>query len=288
MSSTKLLGFSRMQCMESFIELISKVPNVIWSAVIASFLTFLGVLWTNKGNEKRQTALLEHEKKKYQSEQKLALKKEVFLNVARSFADVLGIIPKLMNLDFTQKEIEIQMSDHSGIVAKSYLAAKEESVAAILNYSAETAEVFIKLMQERAVALDHKKAIEIYQATIDSAKKEKDRIISMMKELNLQGHNNQATFDYLNKSYEIQEGIINRSTVSLEEQNSTLQPLHMTFAKKCLSEHSRLLSLLPPMTIALRGELENDQNSQTFVDALNDNIQRMNVAFDSIFESKEA
>jgi hypothetical protein len=274
--------------MESFIELISKVPNVIWSAVIASFLTFLGVLWTNKGNEKRQTALLEHEKQKYQSEQKLALKKEVFLNVARSFADVLGIIPKLMNLDFTQKEIEIQMSDHSGIVAKSYLAAKEESVVAILNYSAETAEVFIKLMQERAVALDHKKAIEIYQATIDSAKKEKDRIISMMKELNLQGHNNQATFDYLNKSYEIQEGIINRSTVSLEEQKSILQPLHMTFAKKCLSEHSRLLSLLPPMTIALRGELENDQNSQKFVDALNDNIQRMNVAFDSIFESKEA
>jgi hypothetical protein len=274
--------------MESFIELISKVPNVIWSAVIASLLTFLGVLWTNKGNEKRQAALLEHEKQKYQSEQKLALKKEVFLNVARSFADVLGIIPKLMNLDFTQKEIEIQMSDHSGIVAKSYLAAKEESVAAILNYSAETAEVFIKLMKERAVALDYKKAVEIYQSTINSARKEKDRIISMMKELNLQGHNNQATFDYLNKSYEIQEGIINRSTVSLEEQKSILQPSHMIFAKKCLSEHSRLLSLLPPMTIALRGELENDHNSQTFIDALNDNIQRMNVAFDSIFENKEA
>lgn len=273
--------------MEFFIELISKVPNVIWSAVIASFLTFIGVLWTNKGNEKRQAALLEHEKQKYKSEQKLALKKEVFLNVASSFADVLGIIPKLMNLDFTQKEIEIRMSDHSGIVAKSYLAAKEESVAAILNYSAETAEVFIQLMKERAVALNHKQATEIYQATIDSAKNEKDRIISIMKELNLQGHNNQATFDYLNKSYEIQESIVNKSTVSLGEQESILQLLHITFAKKCISEHSRLLSLLPPMTIALRGELENDQNSQTFVDALNDNIERMNVAFDSIFEKKK-
>ena len=62
----------------------------------------------------------------------------------------------------------------------------------------------------------------------------------------------------------------------------------MDFAKKCMNEHSRLLSLLPPMTIALRAELENDQNSQTFVDALNDNIKRMNVAFDSLFESEEA
>ena len=174
------------------------------------------------------------------------------------------------------------MADHSGIVAKSYLAAREDSVAAILNYSAETAEVFIKLMKERAVVLDHKKAIEIYQSTIDSANNEKDRIISIMKELNLQGHNNQATFDYLNKSYETQESIVNRSTASLDEQESILQPLYMDFAKKCISEHSRLLSLLPPMTIALRAELENDQNSQTFVDALNDNIKRMNVAFDSL------
>lgn len=277
-----------MQYIESIIELMSKVPNVFWSAVIASCLTFLGVLWTNRGNEKRQAALLEHEKQKYQSEQRLALKKEVFLNVARSFADVLGIVHKLINLDFTQKDIETKIADHSGIVAKSYLAAKERTVAAILNYSAETAEVFIKLMKERAVVLDHKNAIEIYQSTIDSANNEKDRIISIMKELNLQGHNNQATFDYLNKSYEIQASIVNRSKASLEEEESKMQPLYMDFAKKCMSEHSRLLSLLPPMTIALRAELENDQDSQTFIDALNDNIERMNIAFDSFFESEEA
>jgi hypothetical protein len=31
----------------------------------------------------------------------------VFLDVAKSFADVLGIIPKLTNLEFTQKDIEM-------------------------------------------------------------------------------------------------------------------------------------------------------------------------------------
>ena len=64
--------------MEILIGWISQVPNVIWSAIIASFLTFLGVLWTNKGNEKRQIALLEHEKEKFQAEQKIALKKRCF------------------------------------------------------------------------------------------------------------------------------------------------------------------------------------------------------------------
>jgi len=271
-------------------EFITKlaIPPVIWSGVIGSLigscLTILGVFLTNRAHEKRQAALLDHEKQKYKSEQKLAFKKEVFLNVAKSFADVLGVISKLTNLDFTQKEIEAQVSDHSGIVAKAYLAAKEDSVAAILSYSADTAEALIKLMSERAIILDHKKAIEIYQSTIDSATNEKNRIIAMMAELNLQGIKNQATFEYLNKSYEAQENTLTQSITSAVEEKLIMQPLYLSFAKKCIQEHSRLLSLLPPMVTALRGELENDQNPQIFIDALNKNIERMNVAFAKLFE----
>jgi len=270
--------------MEIIICWISKVPNVVWSAVIASLLTFSGVLWTNKGTEKRQAALLEHEKQKFQSEQKLALKKEVFLNVASSFANVLGVIPKLMNLEFTQKEIESQIENHGGIVAKSYLAAREESVAEILKYSSETGEVFISLFKDRTIVLDHNKAIEIYQSTINAANEEKNRIVSIMKEYNLQGRNDPAAFDYLNTSYEAQEKIVQQNTERKEEQVAILKPLHIEFAKKCISEHGRLLSLLPPMTIALRNELDNDGNSQVFIDALNESIERMKIAFNGLFE----
>jgi len=271
--------------MDLLIFWFAKVPNVVWSAIIASLLTFSGVLWTNKGNERRQNALLEHEKLKFQSEQKLALKKEVFLNVASSFADVLGIIPKLTNLDFSQKEIESRMENHSGIVAKSYLAAKETSVAEIFNYSAETAEVFIDLMKDRAVLLDHKKAIEIYQSTIDRATGEKERIVSIMKEFNIQGREDPATFDYLKKSYEIQESTVIKNTEYKKEEESIIEPLHGEFARKCMGEHGRLLSLISPMTIALRSELDNDNDSEIFINSLNDNILRMNAAFENLLTS---
>lgn len=48
--------------MELLIIWIAKVPNVIWSAVIASCLTIFGVFLTNRGNERRQEAVLEYEK----------------------------------------------------------------------------------------------------------------------------------------------------------------------------------------------------------------------------------
>jgi hypothetical protein len=74
-----------------------------------------------------------------------------------------------------------------------------------LNYSAETDEVFIKLIKERGVVLAHQKTIEIYQSTINSAENEKDRIIFRIKKLNHQSHNNQSTLDNLNKKYDKQE-----------------------------------------------------------------------------------
>lgn len=274
--------------MEVLMCWLSSVPNVIWSAIIASCLTFFGVFLTNRGNEKRQTLLLEYEKEKFQAEQKLALKKEVFLSMASSFADVLSVVPKLMNLDITQKDIDSKLEDHSGKVAKSYLVAKEESVAKILNYSADTAESLLGLVTDRAVLLDHKEAISIYQGTIDSANNEKNRILAMMKEFNLQGRNDQATFDYLNKSYEVQDEIAEKNQESLNEQSNTLKELHLKFMKRCIKEHGLLLSKLPNMTIALRNELDNNDNSAIFIEALDANIERMNAAFDGLFKENEA
>ena len=261
---------------------ISKVPNVVWSAVIASFLTFLGVLWTNKGNEKRQLALLAHEERKLKSEQKISLKRDVFLEVAGSFANVLAIIPKLINLNITDKDIEAQMGNHSAIVAKTYLSADENTVAEILKYSADIAEAYLGLIKPRAVLLDHKTAIEIYQETIDGANAEKNRIISIMKELNLQGRNDEGTFNYLNTSYETQDKIIEESIQNQDEQKDILQELHKEYAHNCISEHGRLLLLLPAMTVALRQELENDGDSQVFIDAINESVQRMKVSFEQL------
>ncbi|RUO65404.1 hypothetical protein SAMN06297229_1193 [Pseudidiomarina planktonica] len=268
--------------MDSIFYGISNIPNVVWSAVIASLLTFLGVLWTNKGNERRQAALLAHEEIRLKAEQKLSLKKDVFLALAGSFANVLGIIPNLMNLNVTGKDINEQIGDHSAIVARTYLSARESTVAEILKYSSAVAETYLSLLRPRDALLDHKRAIEIYQETIDQANEEKDRIISIMKEFNLQGRQEEAMFNYLNESYENQEKIIEESYASQNEQQGILKGLHREYCQRCISEHGRLLLLLPPVTIALRKELENDDDSQVFINAINESVQRMKLSFEQL------
>jgi hypothetical protein len=46
---------------------------------------------------------------------------------------------------------------------------------------------------QKLILAFHQKTIEIYQSTINSAENEKDRIISRIKELNHQSHNNQSS-----------------------------------------------------------------------------------------------
>ena len=264
--------------------LITKVPNVVWSGVIASFLTFLGVLWTNKGHEKRQVTLLDHETEKYKADQKLSLKKEVFLEVANSFGNVLTIIPKLSDLEFSQKDIEQRLSGHAGIVAKSYLVAEESSVEEIIRFSGDMAEVLLELIPVRNSLLSHKLASEIYQKTIDTAREEKRQISLIMRDFNLKGEVDPATAEYLRGHYRLQDEIIDTNSKSKAKQLKILGPESLRFSKKCIAEQSKLSALVAPMTIALRNELENNGDSQVFTNALNQSISRMDIAFKKLYE----
>jgi hypothetical protein len=82
-------------------------------------------------------------------------------------------------------------------------------------------------MKEREVVLGHQKTIEIYQSTINSAENEKDRIISRIKELNHQSHNNQSTLDNLNEKYDVQESIKYNTRNRLEKQESTFESSYL-------------------------------------------------------------
>lgn len=258
---------------------MAKVPDVIWSAVIASFLTFLGVLWANRGNAQRQRDLLEHEKEKYKYEQSIALKKEVFLEAAASFSRVLAIFPRLVDLTVSEKEYSQTIAEHGPAVSKTYLVAKEETVSKLLEFSNDVSETYLSLIGPRAKLLDFFNAIEIYKNMISKADGEKDRLLTIMKEINIQGRTDKAIFDYLQSSYDSENKIAASANESIEKCRDEMAPLHKEFIKECITQYARLSVSVAPMTIAVRKELDNDNDSQIFVDAISESMSRMKAAF---------
>ncbi|MCZ0925368.1 hypothetical protein [Vibrio diabolicus] len=109
----------------------------------------------------------------------------------------------------------------------------------------------------------------------------------MFKELNFQNNKDSSLYDYLNGSYELNDKISCENNELKSEQELILRKLHIEFTRKCLQEHSRLLSSLPKMTIALREELESDENPAIFIAALNRNIERMSGAYDELLDEPQ-
>lgn len=270
--------------MDLLVQLILKIPNVIWSAIIASCLTFFGVLLTNRGNEKRQAAQLKHEEFKYQSQQKFELKKEVYLNAAQSFYKVLSVIPKLSDLSFEHEYISSIMNDHQEIIAKVYLVAKEDSVATIMNYSADLIESLLVSMKQRMVLLDQNSAVDVYRTALIESNKEKDRLVAMVQELQVSGRRDNDALKYLSERFQSQVNITQKHQSSLDAQIQKLAPQQKIFFVDCMKEHARLLSLISPVILALRSELELDEDSKLFIDAFNADIKRMSKAFEKAFD----
>jgi len=255
--------------------IITSVPNVVWSAIIASCLTFLGVMLTNRGYAQRQRESLAHEERKFQFEQNMVLKKEVYLEMAAMFARALGIIPKLVNLEFSCKELGEYSTDPEEAAAKALLIADTDTVSILQEFTADLSEEILLLIKQREKLLDHRKAIDIYQEMIANANSEKDRLIAILKESNIQGEGDIYTLTYIENNYKSLEGTITTANNRIDEQKAALEPAYAEFVQKCWAEYTRLSVSMVPVIISVRNELDSGIDARKFEDIMQKSMSRV-------------
>ncbi len=88
--------------METLIYYLSAIPDVIWAAIIASFLTFTGVLLTNRHFYRQQQAQLDHEKEQKEKDRKFALRQSVYLSAAEELTLAQQHLVNLSNIDLVK------------------------------------------------------------------------------------------------------------------------------------------------------------------------------------------
>ena len=90
------------------IRLLKEIPNVVWSAIIASLITLSGVWLSNRNSRNLQQNQLRHDAERRNSERELALRKEVYLEALESISISIARISHLNPTDFanntTQKK----------------------------------------------------------------------------------------------------------------------------------------------------------------------------------------
>jgi len=238
------------------LPLIQKIPATFWGVIVGSFFTITGVILTNRSNTSRLRIQLDHDRKIKKQERELNLRKEIYLAAAEAISVGLGVIGRIGNLGISYDELMKSFADKSPSIAKVNVIANNDTIKALAAFMEELTSGLLRLSHERLKLSSVQQRISFIQKEIDKASDERDRMIRLMKEYNLEGSNDKQRWAIIEKNSEFErkriEGLSNeKSKLELE-----LFPSQMGLARECQSESAVLSNLLTPLIGCIRAELE--------------------------------
>lgn len=184
------------------VALFKLVPDVIWSAVVASGITFLGVMLSNKSNTGRLVLQLEHDAREKSKDKINNLRREVYLKAIEDIEATNIHIGTLANRDLANSNMTAEIHAIGSSIAKLRLVAEPETARLAGELSAAMGALFLQLLPRLMPVLDARSDIEINDSAYISSSAEASRILREMHKFNEEGRQDANIFQTLQKSHE--------------------------------------------------------------------------------------
>lgn len=188
------------------VEIIKLVPEVIWSAIVASGITLFGVMVSNKSNTSRLELQLNHDTSEKSKERISELRHEVYLKAVEDIEITNIQLSTLANRELAKLDMTLELQAIIASMAKLRLVAEPETTRLAGELSAEFGLLFLKLLPRLAIVQDAKADIEINNSFYDSSFAEASRIQRDMQKFNEEGRQDLVVYQTLKSSYEFYFG----------------------------------------------------------------------------------
>jgi len=233
-------------------------------AYLATFLAVIsgacialsGVILTNRAHDRRLQTQLDHDQKLKNREREMSLRRDVYLAAAEAVQAGLIAIGRFSNLEIPHEKITEGYLDKAPSIAKVHIIATEETVKALINFSAGLNATFLRLFAKRGPLVSQKQQIEVLRAQVDTSIKENSRTFELMRQYNLDGLSDQRKWDLLQRNFDFEQ---RRSEGAKQEADTlavTLYLKQLQYMEECSGETMELGHLLTPLVFSVRKELE--------------------------------
>lgn len=237
-------------------DFIRNVPDAVWAAIIASLLTLGGVVLTNIGSSRRLLMQLKNEKDLRDREREMSLRREVYLKGAESVNTAISAIVKISDINISNEQLGKDISDGTAGFGKIHVVGNEKTVFAVSTFSSELSSIYLRLIVKRYPLIINKSNIAGLEGLIEKASRERDKLIEMMKEVNIRGIIDKRLMDLLNNNFEFEGKQMSKWKEEKDALFKDLYAKQIELFKECTSCSAYLSSLLIPALMAIREELE--------------------------------
>ena len=218
--------------------------------------TLSGIFVANYFQNSRLRTQLDHEQKLKDREREMSLRRDVYLEVAEAVQAGLIAINRFPNLELANDKVIEGYIDKAPSIAKVHIIGKEETVNAVIDFTAELSAAFLRLFAKRVSLASQKQQIEVLRAQVDSSLKDNARTLEHIKQYNLDGLSDQNRRDWLQRNFELERKQGTEATQEADALTVTLYLKQLQYMKECAEETTKLGRLVAPMVFSARKELE--------------------------------
>lgn len=236
--------------------MLKAIPASFWGVVVGSFFSIGGVALTNRASDRRLHAQFEHERGLKTKDREMALRKEVYLDAAEAVSAGMNAIGRFVNLDLPNDQVTHAYVEKAPAIAKAHIIAQSNSVQALAKFTDQLNVLFLSLFSQRYELKKEKNKITLLDTQITEFGKERDRILEMIKQYNIEGKNDERRWNVLQGNFEFEQNRINDNIANRNELSSRLYTKQLEFMRECAAHTARLGQLLIPVLSAARAELE--------------------------------
>lgn len=245
-------------------ELLSQVPNVVWSGLLASLLTLTGVFISNASNTKRLRIQLAHDATEKGKERTGKLRQEVYLLVAEELGKANQNISSLASSDLTKDNALNEMNGLFSAIAKLQLVAEPNTAYLANELSAKYGAAILRLLVAsdplRRTRIDIDIANKSYEESVEQVKRYEGTISDMTDS----GQVDMKALEQLQKRYDYHLNQMLAHTQTRDELWEIYTSRQLAFTKALISEMKPLSSQYVEAFMAIRSDLGLPADRQQF------------------------
>lgn len=265
-------------------QFLDAIPASFWGVVVGSFFSIAGVAITNRASDKRLRAQFEHERQSKTKDREMALRKEVFLSAAEAVASGMNAIGRFANFDIPNDQITQPYVEKAPAISKVHVIAHTETILPLAQFTSRLGALYLELFAKRHELMNQGNAIALIDNQVAQFGKERDRILEMIKQHNIEGGVDQRRWKVLQDNFAFEQKRISDGLAHRAQLAAALQPKHLEFMRQCLSHTEQLGAMLVPVLTAARRELDLPLDEAAYRQTMAESYAQQQQAIDGFIQ----
>lgn len=262
---------------------LSLIPDVVWSGVIASTITLLGVFLVNVSNNRRFRLQLKHESIENERERAADLRRDVFLPAAEELIKAMNFLSGLPKADLRKINPVEGVQGFFAASAKLHLVSDERTAGPVAEFSAAFGQLFMRVVAKIVPLQTLQIDIEILDGLYEKFQADANRVLSERGRMVETGNSDQALFELLGKAFEMHQEMATGYAQERAEKWQNYNELMRQFVLFLMTEMRAVSQLQIPLLVALRRDLGFNTDSGLYLAQLEKQQKAMSVEMDNVY-----